>query len=192
MVKKAKAFQGARDASVGALLAAVAANALCRLFPELEYSTAFTFCLVVGSGVSRMFWNWRKHNKKNGGLLALSVAALALAPAVSGCFSTTAKYYFKERVDKGVVLEGAWQDTGINIKLPGDPLTAGSLNLGRRVGWGVLAAQPLDEDDAMFYEHTEGLRAGPDTLGATVESQTTVRNDVQAYLGAERACPSAE
>lgn len=114
------------------------------------------------------------------------VFLLLLPLYATGCFSTTAKYYFKERVDKGIVLEGAWQDTGINIKMPGDPLTAGSLNLGRRVGWGVLVAQPLDQDDAMLYEHTEGLKAGPDAFGATLESQTTVRNDKQKYLGPER------
>lgn len=120
------------------------------------------------------------------GILILIIFCILLFTL--GCASTM-ETYFKERVDKGIVFEGRWEKTGIIIKAPGEQLSSGSITLGREVGWGCMTGQPLATNDAMLYEHVEGLTAGNEQVGADIDSKTTVRNERVQYLGPERASP---
>ncbi len=88
-----------------------------------------------------------------------------------GC-STTG--YFKERVDKGVFVEGEYSKTGIFIKLPGEPLTAAEIGIGKKVGWGVIWGMPQALEDSTYYEHRSNMRAGAGDVAATVGSETVL------------------
>jgi len=129
-----------------------------------------------------MWWNLVKRNPlATLTATALAMMAFGLLCLMCGCATDA---YWTERVDKGIVAEGGWRDTGIIIKLPAsDPMTgSGKLIVGQTIGWGVLTAVPLDEDDSMYYRHTEDTGAGQDPLGAHAGSETLVRVEQQGYL----------
>ncbi len=100
------------------------------------------------------------------------VALLFLVTTVStGCATVTEKY-FEERVDKGALIEGQYEKTGIFFKFPGDPLTAMEVGLGRTVGWGVVWAMPQASADSTYYEHRSNVNADANAANATVSTET--------------------
>lgn len=108
----------------------------------------------------------------------LTLSAIALL-CLSGC-ATAMDGYFKERIDKGVVFEGGWRRTGIVIKAPGETVSAGSLTIGREVGWGVAAGLPQGEADGMTYEHSERLNAENAIYKTLDEGKTVIRSGKSA------------